>query len=389
MTTLLDSTIRRDAQLLRFGTYLKSEYITPTMQSLSKELPKLLVGFDELNKSERTKLAREIRNQVSASMGAMFDDITSELHLLTDDEAEFMLDLYDDYTTATMAALNAAAVVSTADNALISLESGGRVTTGVWMDFVKENISTTNKMVDGVVLKGFRDGQALQSITQELRGSYNRGTKKYTGGVINGRMTQYAETLARTGVSHYANQARDKVAKKNDDIIDSEVFFATLDNRTTTTCMHFHLSEFKLNDPKRPILPLHYNERSVKLYAGKGIDPLEGNRPLVGGNNSKAARDEFEARQSRTDKKVSYKGRADSDIFKVEQVSAKVTAQQFMERQPRWFVESSLGKDRAKLFLDGKLPIDRFTDLQGRPLTLQELKATAAGEKAFRRAGLD
>ena len=173
MTTLLDSTIRRDAQLLRFGTYLKSEYITPAMQSLSKELPKLLVGFDELNKSERTKLAREIRNQVSLSMGAMFDDITSELHLLTDDEAEFMLDLYGDYTTATMTALSTAAVVSTADNALISLGSGGRISTGVWSDFVRDNISTANKMVDGVVLKGFRDGQTLQSITQELRGLYN------------------------------------------------------------------------------------------------------------------------------------------------------------------------------------------------------------------------
>ncbi len=389
MTTLLDSTIRRDAQLLRFGTYLKSEYITPTMQSLSKELPKLLVGFDELNKSDRTKLAREIRNQVSVSMGAMFDDITSELHLLTDDEAEFMLDLYDDYTAATMTALNAAAVVSTADNALISLESGGRVNTGVWMDFVKENISTANKMVDGVVLKGFRDGQTLQSITQELRGSYNRGTKRYSGGVLNGRMTQYAETLARTGVSHYANQARDKFAVKNDDILDSSVFFATLDNRTTTTCMGFHTNKYKNDDPKKPVLPLHYNERSVYLYAGPGIDPLEGDRPLIGGKKTKAAREEFEARQSRTDKKVSYKGRADSDIFKVEQVSAKVTSQQWLERQPRFFVESALGKTRAALFLDGKLPIERFTDLSGRPLTLKELKATAAGEKAYRLSGLD
>lgn len=389
MTTLLDSTIRRDAQLLRFGTYLKSEYITPTMQSLSKELPKLLVGFDELNKSERTKLAREIRNQVSVSMGAMFDDITNELHLLTDDEAEFMLDLYDDYTTATMAALNTAAVVSTADNALISLGSGGRTSTGVWMDFVKENINSANKMVDGVVLKGFRDGQTLQSITQELRGSYNRGTKRYSGGVLNGRMTQYAETLARTGVSHYANQARDKFAAKNDDIIDSSVFFATLDNRTTKTCLSLHLNRYALNDPKKPVLPLHYNERSVYLYAGKGIDPLEGDRPLIGGKKTKEAREEFGARQSRTDKKVGYKGRADSDIFKVEQVSAKVTSQQWLERQPRFFVESTLGKERAALFLDGKLPIDRFTDMAGRPLTLKELKATAAGEKAYRLSGLD
>ena len=349
----------------------------------------MLVGFDELNKSELTKLSREIRSQVSASMNAMFDSITGELHLMTDDEAEFVRELYDDYTTAALTALEVGAVVSTADNALISLESGGRVNTGVWADFIKENINTANKMVDGVVLKGFRDGQTLQQITSELRGSYNRGTKKYVGGVINGRMTQYAETLARTGVSHYSNQARDKFAAKNKSAINKQVFFATLDNRTTTTCLGFHLDEFELDDNSKPTLPIHYNERSVYLFKGDGIDPLAGDRPLIGGKNTKSAREEFEARQSRTDRKVKYKGRKDSDVFDVEQVSAKVTSQQWLERQPRFFVESTLGKTRAALFLDGKLPIEKFTDLQGRSLTLAELRDTAAGERAFRRAGID
>lgn len=389
MTTLLDTTLRREAQLLRFGTYLKDEYIKPTFQELSKELPKMLTGFDELNKLERAKLAREVRNHVSTQMSAMFDDITGELHLLSDDEASFMLDLYDDYTTEAMKAVTASAVVSTADNALISLGSGGVARTGVWSDFIKDNINTTARMVDGAVLKGFRDGETLQSITQTLRGSYNRGTKQYVGGILNGRATQYAETLARTGISHYANQARDKFAMLNDDILDSSVFFATLDNRTTTTCLGFHTSRYKNNDPKKPVLPLHYNERSIFLPAGPGIDPLEGNWPLVGGKHSKEAREEFELRQSRTDRKVKYRGRKDLDVFSIEQASAKVTSQEWLKRQPRWFVESTLGKERAKLFLDGDLPIEKFTDLGGKPLTLAELRKTAAGEKAFRRAGLD
>lgn len=389
MTTLLDTTLRREAQLLRFGTYLKDEYIKPTFQELSKELPKMLTGFDELNKLERTKLAREVRKHVSTQMSAMFDDITGELHLLSDDEASFMLDLYDDYTTEAMKAVAASAVVSTADNALISLESGGVARTGVWSDFIKDNINTTARMVDGAVLKGFRDGETLQSITQTLRGSYNRGAKQYVGGILNGRATQYAETLARTGISHYANQARDKFAMLNDDILDSSVFFATLDNRTTTTCLGFHTNRYKNNDPKKPVLPLHYNERSIFLPAGPGIDPLEGNRPLVGGKHSKEAREEFGLRQSRTDKKVKYRGRKDLDVFSIEQVSAKVTSQTWLKRQPRWFVEDALGKQRAKLFLDGDLPIEKFTDLGGKPLTLAELRKTAAGEKAFRRAGLD
>ena len=406
--TLLDATIRRDAQLLRFGTYLKSEYITPTMQGLSKSIPKELVGLDELNKAERTKLAVQIRRLISTSMGAMFDNITNELHILTDDEAEFMLELYDDYTTATMVAVNQAAVVATASNALLSLDASGSVNTGVWNTFVKQNISTTTRMLDGVILKGFRDGGTLQSITSELRGSYNRGTKQYTGGILNGKATRYAETLARTGVSHYTNQARTSFANKNDDILDEKVFFATLDNCTTTTCMGFHTNTYKIADNNAPVLPLHYNERSVYLFGGKGIDPLEGDRPLTGGKDSDEAKAEFERRTKKKNKlrrdraekradgevtpttksKVTYKGRKDSDIFDVEVVSAKVTSQQFLERQPLWFVESTLGKTRAKLFKEGGLKIDKFTDLQGRQLSLAELKKTAAGEKAFRKSGL-
>lgn len=409
MTTLLDTTLRREAQLLRFGTYLKDEYIKPTFQELSKELPKMLTGFDELNKLERTKLAREARNHVSTQMSAMFDDITGELHLLSDDEASFMLDLYDDYTTEAMKAVIGSAVVSTADNALISLESGGVARTGVWSDFIKDNINTTARMVDGAVLKGFRDGETLQSITQTLRGSYNRGTKQYVGGILSGRATQYAETLARTGISHYANQARDKFANLNSDLLGESVFFATLDNRTTTTCLGFHTNRYKNNDPKKPVLPLHYNERSIFLPAGPGIDPLEGNRPLVGGKHSKEAREEFEKRRDRLDNlrderaerraagenvpttasKVKYRGRKDLDVFSIEQVSAKVTSQTWLKRQPRFFVEDTLGRQRAKLFLDGDLPIEKFTDLGGKPLTLAELRKTAAGEKEFRKAGLD
>lgn len=385
MDTLLDSTLRRDAQLLRFGTYLKSEYITPTMQQLSRDIPKLLVGIDELNKAEKNKVAREIRKIVQAQMGDMFDSITDELHELTAEEGEFIYELYDDFVDSELQPLVAATAISYADNAVMVLESQGTFKTGVWADFVKGNIDTAAGLVDGVVSKGFRDGATLQEMTQQLRGTYNRGSKSYNGGVLNKQNARRAETLARTGVSHYSNRARDRFADKNSDILGESVFFATLDNRTTTTCMGFHTNRYKNDDPAKPTLPLHYNERSVYLFAGKGIDPLEGTRPIVGGHNSSQAAKDFEAKQSRTDRKVTYKGRKDSDIFRVEQVSAKVSSQEWLERQPMYFIESSLGKTRAKLFKEGGLKIDKFTDLQGNPLTLEELRATAAGERAFRR----
>ena len=387
MNNLLDATIRRDAQLLRFGTYLKSEYINPTMQRLSREIPSLLTDYQDLSKFEQKKLAREIRELIDKRMTAMFESITKELHGMAAEEAEFIEGLYEDFTGAVFAPVVAATAIKAADGAILSLEKNIGKTVGLWSELIEQNKLTAIKEVDAIVRDGFRAGRTLNDMAVDLRGTYNKSTKSYMGGILNGVNANRAEALARTGVSHYSNRARDSFAEDNKKIIPESVFFATLDNRTTTQCLHFHLSRWKNDDPKKPVLPLHFGERSVYLFAGNGIDPLEGTRPVIGGK--KGAADEFESRQDRTDKKVKYKGRKDLDVFTVDQVSAKVTAQKWLERQPRFFVESTLGKARAKLFLDGGLKIDKFTNLQGRPLTLEELRATAEGERAWRRAGLD
>ena len=387
MNNLLDATIRRDAQLLRFGTYLKSKYINPTMQRLSREIPSLLTDYQDLSKFEQKKLAREIRELIDKRMTAMFESITKELHGMTAEEAEFIEGLYEDFTGAVFAPVVATTAIKAADGAILSLEKNIGKTVGLWSELLEQNKLTAIKEVDAIVRDGFRAGRTLNDMAVDLRGTYNKSTKSYMGGILNGVNANRAEALARTGVSHYSNRARDSFAETNKKIIPESVFFATLDNRTTTQCLHFHLSRWKNDDPKKPVLPLHFGERSVYLFAGNGIDPLEGTRPVIGGK--KGAADEFESRQDRTDKKVKYKGRKDLDVFTVDQVSAKVTAQKWLERQPRFFVESTLGKTRAKLFLDGGLKIDKFTNLQGRPLTLEELRATAEGERAWRRAGLD
>lgn len=381
--TLLDSTIRRDAQLQRFGTYLKSEYVTPAMQGLARDIPKLLVNFDDLNKFEQKRLVKEVNELIQTKMGAMFESITDELHEMTDTESEFIFDLYDDFTELNFATVASAAVIKAADSAILSLEKGAGRTVGLWSELVAENISGVTKEVDAIIRDGFRGGRTLQQMTQDLRGTYNRGTKKYMGGILDIKTNQ-AEALIRTGVSHYSNRAREEFQNENSRLLPESVFFATLDNRTTTTCLSLHLTRWRNDDPKKPVLPLHFGERSVYLFAGQGIDPLEGTRPVIGGKVG--ASDEFEAKQSRTDKKVKYKGRKDLDVFSVDQVSAKVTSQEWLKRQPEWFIESTLGKARAKLFLDGGLDIKKFTDITGSPLTLAELRQTADGEKAWRRA---
>ena len=55
------------------------------------------------------------------------------------------------------------------------------------------------------------------------------------------------------------------------------------------------------------------------------------------------------------------------------EVKANLTYSQWLKRQPPEFQDEVLGKVRAKLFRDGRLPLDRFVDDCGNTLTLAEL----------------
>lgn len=67
------------------------------------------------------------------------------------------------------------------------------------------------------------------------------------------------------------------------------------------------------------------------------------------------------------------------------QVPAEMTYGDWLKQQPRATVEDVLGAKKAALFIDGKLPIDRFVDDTGRELTLEELEARehTAWDRAF------
>lgn len=68
------------------------------------------------------------------------------------------------------------------------------------------------------------------------------------------------------------------------------------------------------------------------------------------------------------------------------QVPEDMTYGQWLRTRPRAEVEDIMGKTKAKLFLDGNLPIEKFVNRQGEELSLAELRKRDA--EAFKRAGL-
>lgn len=190
------------------------------------------------------------------------------------------------------------------------------------------------RRVRDAVRQGFVEGQTTPQIVRALRGTAAAG---YKDGLLEGTR-RGVEAMVRTAVTHTADVAHQETYKGFG--VDFWRFVATLDGRTTLTCAGLHGSKYPVGKGPRP--PRHVGCRSCSvpvLAEIPGVEPFE---------------------------MPSY--------------------QVWLARQPLAVQDEILGVAKGKLFRDGGLTIDRFTDKTGRILTLDQLKARDAS--AFAKAGL-
>lgn len=362
--------LRRSVHRQRYATYLMNEYVKKEIQRFARALPGLIDGdISDMTIAERKRLISHVRKDFTEGWNAMWADLTKDLDQFALAESDFVYNVYDLVKEPTEAAIIAAVT-----NGLMTLSRGDAVESGVWADFTKRNTDSTFRLINGVIASGWQEGRTNQEIIRDIRGGYNRITKVYQGGIINGLAKNRAEALVRTGAAHFSAVARDKTILANSDIIKKRYFLATFDNRTTLICRSLSGKTWDIDDNTYPRLPLHWNERSQYVYLFEGETEPPGTKPAVGGKA-----------KTGYDDRPRYRGRKDSDLYDVGPIDADTSMDEWLRSQPREFIESALGTERAKLFIDGRLPIDKFTDLQGNPLTLDELAQTAQGEKAYRR----
>lgn len=248
---------------------------------------------------------------------------------------------------------------------------------GRWLDFAAANIQSREQAINSAVMRGYSRGDTIRNITAEIRS------------VTEGLLFREAETLARTGFAHYASQANEAMIEANSDVLEEYYYSVAFDSRVSDICIGLSKfnhpgNRFKVGDPKAPTTPAHPNCRSRRLAVPKGTTP-GGTKSSVGGQTGEEAAEAFEARKARSQKPVRYRGKKDTDIFKPGQIDAGTSLDQFFRRQPEWWVKETLGNAKAELFLKGGLPLGKFTDLNLKPLNLDELKSLYAREwrKAF------
>lgn len=367
--TTTDALLRREVFLQRFASHLVNTDVDGAIQSFARKLPSLLNQFGDaegLNLTERRAVNVSVNAAMREEWGAMWDSITEDLDEMALMDVQHVKGIYADIEGVTLAVPDDKVILGSVARSTMVLTSGQSSQAGKWVQFIRQNTDSATKAINGAIWNGYTSGLTNQQISQEIRGTFNRKTKMYQGGILQGRVRAQADALVRTGTNHFSNQARDRMYQDNTDILGSRVLFATKDSRTSPICIRRHLEEWDITDKTYPRLPFHFNERSVYVVTVKGEEGIEGSSPSVGG-------------------KIDSDGNLVKDI-KV--IPADTTWDSFLRRQPTEFVEEVLGKKKAKLFIDGGMNIDSFTTLTGRPLTLDQLAAKPANKNAFKKADL-
>lgn len=343
--------------------------VLPSLDDTYRAVAAILNGYDGItSRAELNAITKAIDEAINSNAGwaTLTADDLAPLALY---EAEWQAN-YAAAATGLSASVPAErTILNFINRALMSLESGQRVDVGVWGDFVESNIDSRSKQINGIVQLGFMRGETIPQMRKQIKQ------------VTEGLLTREAEALARTGYVHYAAQATEAMVQANKDILEEYYYIITFDNRLSSICRQIGVkfndpkNRFKVGDPKAPTPPHHYNCRTRRLAVPEGFE-LTGTRAAVGGKKGEEAAKAFadKERRLRTKSKVTYKGKKDTNIFNPGQVDASEGYEAWLRRQPRWFVEDSLGVGKAKLFLDDKLSLTKFSDLTAQPLTLAEIK---------------
>lgn len=356
---------RHEIYLARLATGLLNAHVYPSLAEALKAARRIIAERDQIsNNDQLVNILRKVENEMTGHLVSGWNEATAGLVAMAVYEAEYTAGLIEKYQDVRLKVPPQKQVKEFISDALMTLESGKRVTSNFWEAFVKANQDGYIGLVKGEIAKGYEQGLANSTIIKNVTEVADTIGKRD------------AENLVRTGTNFYSNMARESMAAANANVITYYEHEAVFDNRTCPICRPLDGKRYAQGE-RRPVLPMHFSCRCYYTFGTGPIDePRRGTKAAVGGKQA----------QINPARKLKYRGKKDTDIFKPGQIDAALTQDEWLRKQPEWFVESALGKTRAKLFLEGNLKIEKFVDMAGKPLTLEELRKIDSA--AFKKANL-
>jgi DNA-binding Lrp family transcriptional regulator len=218
-----------------------------------------------------------------------------------------------------------------------------------------------------------------QTPTQVARGIIGTKAARYTDGIAR-KSFKDIESVILTLTNGIQQEAKQALYEANSDIIDKELYVATLDVRTTIECASYDGKTF--NRGEGPIPPLHFRCRSLRVpyinsesLGNRGFDEST-EKQLLQEYSEQAKLPKV---NKRSELPYGYKTKFDKFARKrrrdlVGQVPAQTNYNDWLKKQSKEFQDQVLGPTRADMFRKGEVTLDKFVARDGDVLTLDELR---------------
>ena len=349
---LFDFLLKQQIATGRYATQLVSDTVS-LLNAADREIMAKIVSRGEdgtITTARLNALLREIRQMVDDSYWQAEKRLHDEMGGFVVHSAASTVDVLSAQVPVAFSA------VGMSPEQLTAIVSKTPISIGPDKKLLLEEIfkslaSGKEEAIRGAVRLGMVQGESMAEITRRLMGTR---AARYQDGIIDTHR-RHASNIVRSVVQHTNNTAVAATFANNKDIVRGWVYVATLDSRTCSVCFSQSGKEFELGKGPIPIRHVScrcYQIPRVATWRELGVDL-----------------DEMPA-----GKRASKGGLVDADI----------SFHSWLKGESEKTQVDLLGKTRQKLFADGGLKIDRFTDTSGKLYTLDALKQKNAA--AFARA---
>lgn len=239
--------LRHEAMLQRVATGLLKTNVYPSLADAYKSVREILLAQEEIKSAAQlNRITKAISKSVTEIYSAGWQEVTKELQSLAVYESSYYAELIGKWNDVDLSTPGSKSIIDYVNAALMVLGEGERAKVGAWAEFVNTSVAEYIEQYNNLVKIGYTRGATVQQIARSLK-TFNDGLAK-----------QQAEALARTGVMHYAQSAREAMAVDNRDIIDKRYYLSLLDNRTTLGCRSLHGKTWDIEDDNYVRLPRHF-----------------------------------------------------------------------------------------------------------------------------------
>ncbi|SEL12252.1 hypothetical protein SAMN05216359_105278 [Roseateles sp. YR242] len=363
---LADEAVARSIDITKYSNWLAARLLAILNRADARLIAELEVALGDLDASNWSvqrleELLSSVRTLNALVYDQMQQELVKDLRGLVETEVGFQRETLTHPLPDTLAARFNSVSIEQVHAAAMARPFQGRLLKE-WAASLESNRMTR---IRDTVRMGYVEGKTVSQIVRQIRGTR---AQNYQDGIIE-IDRRHADSVVRTAVGHTAGYARDQVLAANADLLKAEAWRATLDNKTSQPC---RIRDGLLYEPvtHKPIkhkVPweagpgrLHYCCRSCSSPVLKSWKELGGEDVADWTQGQRASMDGA--------------------------VPADTTYKEWFERQGADRQAEILGPARAKLYRQGDLPLEAFSNNKGQMLTLEQLKERQPA--AFKAAGL-